>query len=169
MSVIFHVRHRVCVLAIHVHNEPLRRSSSNPLTSNTADTVDDIVDHLLANGVVTTGVVVGSILLAADQKLGVEQRAVAAGSDLIDGGRVEINKDGSGHVFAAAGLGEEGLVGAWVADVLDVGIGSTIGAKTVLEEVAKNANQLPGSVGGGEGAVSIQLPSAVTQLGTGLT
>lgn len=99
----------------------------------------------------TTGVVVGSILLAADQKLGVEQRAVAAGSDLVDGGGVEIDKDGSGHVFAAASLGEEGLIGAWVADVLDVGIRSTIGAKTMLEEVAKDANQLPGSVGAGGG------------------
>lgn len=68
------------------------------------------------------------------------QRAVVAGSDLIDGGGVEVDKEGSGHVFAIAALGEEGLVGAWVANVLDVGVGSTVGAKTVLEEVAKDAN-----------------------------
>lgn len=90
----------------------------------------------------TTGVIVGSILLAANQELGVEERAVAAGADLIDGGRVEIDKDGSGHVFAAAGLAEEGLVGAWVANVLDVGVRATIRAKAVLKEVARLASQL---------------------------
>lgn len=127
-----------------VHVRIFRLRSSNPLTSNTADTVDDIVDHLLADSVVTTGVVVGSILLAADQELGVEKRAAVAGANLIDGGRVEIDKDGSGHVFAAAGLGEEGLVGAWVADILDVGVRATVGAKAMLEEVARDASQSQG-------------------------
>lgn len=127
-----------------IHVRIFRLRSSNPLTSNTADTVDDIVDHLLADSVVTTGVVVGSILLAADQELGVEKRATVAGANLIDGGRVEIDKDGSGHVFAAAGLGEEGLVGAWVADILDVGVRATVGAKAMLEEVARDASQSQG-------------------------
>lgn len=131
-----------------IHVRIFRLRSSNPLTSNTADTVDDIVDHLLADSVVTTGVVVGSILLAADQELGVEERAVVAGANLIDGGRVEIDEDGSGHIFAAAGLGEEGLVGAWVADILDIGVRATIGAKAVLEEVARDARQLQGPADG---------------------
>jgi hypothetical protein len=35
-------------------------------TRNTAHAVNDIIDHLLADGVVAAGVVVGGILLAAD-------------------------------------------------------------------------------------------------------
>jgi hypothetical protein len=41
---------------------------------------------------VPTGVVVGGILLAADEKLGVEQLAVLAGTDLVNGRGVEIDE-----------------------------------------------------------------------------
>ena len=41
------------------------------------------VDDLLADGVVAPGVVVGSILLAGDELLGVEELAVGPGSDLV--------------------------------------------------------------------------------------
>ncbi len=57
-------------------------------TGNTADAVDDVVHHLLSDGVVAAGIVVGGILLAADEELGVEELAVAAGADLVDGGRI---------------------------------------------------------------------------------
>jgi len=49
-----------------------------------ADTVQAKVDDLLADGVVTTGKVVGGILLARDELLWVEQLTVGAGPDLID-------------------------------------------------------------------------------------
>lgn len=83
-----------------------------------------------------TGIVVGSVLLAADQQLGVEELAVGAGADLVDGRRVEVDEDGPGHIFAIAGLGEEGLERARVADVLGVGIRATIGTEAVLQEIA---------------------------------
>ena len=70
-------------------------------TGDTADLIDHTVDHLLADSVVTTGIcssskscvhhmlrlhtVVGSIFLAADQQLGVEQLAVGTSADLING------------------------------------------------------------------------------------
>lgn len=85
----------------------------------------------------TTRVVVGSILLAADQELGVEKLAVIPGADLVDGGGVKVDEDGSGHVFAAAGLGEEGVEGAWIANVLEIGVGAAIRAEAVLEKVAR--------------------------------
>jgi len=53
------------------------------LVSQLAHTVQDQVDDLLADGVVATGVVVGSILLAGDQLLGVEQLPVGASAHLI--------------------------------------------------------------------------------------
>lgn len=107
-------------------------------TGDTTNAINDIVDHLLANGVVTTGIVVGSILLAADEQLRVEERAVATSADLVDGRRVQVDEDGAGHVLAAAGLGEEGLIRATLDGFLDIGVGTTIGAEAVLEEVPKS-------------------------------
>jgi hypothetical protein len=49
-----------------------------------ADAVQAEVNNLLANGVVATREVVGGILLAADQLLGVEELAVGACPDLVD-------------------------------------------------------------------------------------
>lgn len=83
-----------------------------------------------------TGVVVGSILLAADQQFGVEKLAVVASSDLINGRRVEIDKERTRNMLAAARLGEEGLVGAGISSIGSIGVGTTIGAEAVLEKVA---------------------------------
>ena len=49
-----------------------------------ADTVQAQVYNLLADGVVTTGEVVGGILLARDKLLWVEQLTVGACSDLVN-------------------------------------------------------------------------------------
>merc|ERR1711966_538193 len=54
-----------------------------------ADAVKAQVNNLLADGVVTTGEVVGGILLAGDQLLGVEQLTVGTSADLIDHGGLE--------------------------------------------------------------------------------
>ena len=88
-----------------------------------------------------TGVVVGGILLAADQQLGVEELAVRASADLVNGRGVQIDEDGSGHVFAIAGLSEEGLVRTTLSQVLGVRVGATILAKAVLEQVPFAINQ----------------------------
>lgn len=125
----------------------MRRAASGfaKLTSHTANAVHDIVDHLLANGVVTTSIVVGSIFLAADQQLGVEELAVTTSSDLINGRGVEIDKDGARNMLSAARLGEEGLEGASLTDIASIGVGTTIGAEPVLEEVAiQDIGQLRG-------------------------
>jgi len=56
---------------------------TSALISQFTDAIENNVNNLLAYGVVTTGVVVGSILLASDQLLWVEQLSVCAGSNLI--------------------------------------------------------------------------------------
>jgi hypothetical protein len=56
---------------------------SSTLVSQLTDTIQNQVDDLLTNGVVTTGVVIGCILLSGDKLLRVEQLAVGACSDLI--------------------------------------------------------------------------------------
>ena len=52
------------------------------LVSKLPDPVQNQVNNLLADGVVTPGVVVGGVLFACDQLLGVEQLPVGPGADL---------------------------------------------------------------------------------------
>lgn len=113
------------------------------LTGNTTNSVHDIVDHLLANGVVTTGIVVGGILLTTDQQLGVEQVAVFTGSDLVDWRGIEIDEQRSRNILSAVGLGEEGLERTGVTNIGSIGVRSTVGTEAVLEKVAiQKAGQL---------------------------
>ena len=55
---------------------------------NFSNTIKGEVDELLADGVVTSGVVVGGIFFASDQLLRVEQLAVSTGTDFICKSRV---------------------------------------------------------------------------------
>jgi len=105
------------------------------VVSNAANTINDIVHHLLANGVVTTSIIVSSILLAADEQLRVEKLSVVACADLVDRGGIQIDEERARDVFAIARLSEEGLEGATVNDVLCLGVGTTIGSKSMFEEV----------------------------------
>ena len=59
----------------------------------------------------TTGEVVGRVLLAADELLRMEELAVGAGADLIDHSGLEIDEDSTGHVLACSSLAEEGVEG----------------------------------------------------------
>lgn len=57
--------------------------ASTPDSHQLADPVQDWVNDLLANGIVTTGIVVRSILFPSDELLWVEELPVRAISDLI--------------------------------------------------------------------------------------
>lgn len=72
------------------------------VVGDAADLVEDLVNELLADRVVATGVVVGGILLARDHLLGVEEGAVGAGADLVDDVGLQIGVDGAGDVLALA-------------------------------------------------------------------
>ena len=72
------------------------------------DPVQNQVHDLLAHGVVTPGVVVGGVLLATDHLLGVEELSVGASPHLVHHGRLQVEEDSSGHVFARPSLREEG-------------------------------------------------------------
>ena len=60
--------------------EPLE---TRALVSQLSDTVEDEVDDLFADGVVTTSVVVGRVFLAGYELLGVEKLAVGSSPHLI--------------------------------------------------------------------------------------
>jgi hypothetical protein len=80
---------------------------------------------------------------------------------------VQVDEDGTGYVFAIAGLGEEGLERPALVEVLRIRIRATISLETVLKQV-------PGRVvsirirGIRVGFVYVQLPGAVAQLRAGL-
>lgn len=113
-----------------------------------ADTVEDQVNNLLADGVVATREVVRGVLLAGDQLLRVEELAVGARADFVNDGRLEVHHDGAGHVLASAGLGEEGVEGVVAATDGLVRRHLAVRLDAVLE--------------------AVELPAGVTGLDTGL-
>ena len=106
-----------------------------------ADAVEDEVHDLLADGVVAARVVVGGVLLAGDQLLGVVQLAVGARAHLIDDGGLEVDEHAARDVLARAGLREEGVEGVVAAADGLVGGHLAIRLDAVLEAV-----QLPARI-----------------------
>ena len=79
------------------HEESLETSA---LISQLPDPIQDKVHNLLANGVVTPGIVVGRVLLPCYQLLWVEQLPVGSNSDLINYSWLQINKDSPWDMLA---------------------------------------------------------------------
>lgn len=79
------------------------------VVGKTTNAVQDNIDEFLANGIMTTSIVVSSILLTSDQLLGVEQLTVGASTDFINNSGLKIDKDSTRDVLAAAGLREESV------------------------------------------------------------
>jgi len=84
---------------------------TSAVISELADSVEDKVNHLLADGVVTTSIVVGSILLAGHELLGVVQLSVGSSADLVADRGLQVDHHASGDVLAGTSLGEEGVEG----------------------------------------------------------
>ena len=122
---------------------------TSALIGELSDSVKAEVNDLLTDGVVTTGEIVGGILLTRDELLRVEKLSVGAGSDFIDDGRLEIEEDGAGDVLASTSLGEEGVESVVTATDGLIGGHLTVRLDSVLE--------------------AEELPAGVTNLDTGLT
>ena len=71
------------------------------VVSDTSNSVHDLVNKLLADSVVTTSVVVGSVFLASNELLRVEKVSVLASSHLVNHIGFEIDINGSGNIFSA--------------------------------------------------------------------
>ena len=141
-------------------------------TRELADAVQDEVDNLLTDGVVTTGEVVGGILLTGDQLFGVKELTVRTRAHpqtlppvvmsdkihptglgksfyLIDHGGLQIDEDRARDVLAGTSLGEEGVEGVIAATDGFVGGHLTIRLDSMLQ--------------------TEQLPARITDLDTGLS
>lgn len=82
-----------------------------------------------------SGIIVGSVFLATDQQLGVEQGLVFSSSDLVDRRRIKVDEDGARDEFLATGLVEEGLVGASITNI-GFGVNATVSFQAMFEEVS---------------------------------
>jgi hypothetical protein len=82
---------------------------TSAVISKLADAVEHEVNNLLANGVVTTGIVVGGVFLARDELLRVVELAVGSSADFVTNTRLKIDEDGTGNVLASTSLREEGV------------------------------------------------------------
>jgi len=121
---------------------------SGTVVGKLSDAVQDGVNNFLSDGVVTTGVVVGSIFLSGDDLLGVVELGVLSGADFVTHGGFQIHKDGTGDVLSGGGLAEESVEG-----VID---GSSLGGGHV-------------TIGGDSVLQAVEFPAVVTDLDTGLT
>jgi len=115
------------------------------LISQLADLVHAGLDEFLSDGVVTTGVVVGGVLLASDELLRVEELTVGTGADLIDDGGLQINEAASRHILSTASFVEESGEGS----VLHVTFDATIRLNAMFE--------------------AVEFPAGITDLDTTLT
>lgn len=70
------------------------------VVGNMSNLVQDLINQLFSNSVVTTSIVVASILLSSDHLVGMEQASVGASADFIDNVGLEIAVDGSWDIFA---------------------------------------------------------------------
>jgi hypothetical protein len=122
---------------------------TSALIGKLADAVENEVNELLSDGVVTTSVVVGSIFLARDELLWVEELAVGSSADFVNDGWLKINEDSAWDVLSGTSLGEEGVEGVvTIANGL-VGRHLTVRLDTMLE--------------------AVELPAGVTDLATSLS
>lgn len=126
------------------HQEALKTTA---VISKLADTIEGVINELLANGIVTTSIIVGGILLTTDQLLRVEEMLVGSSTDLINDTRLQVDKDGTGNVLAIADLGEEGGEGT-------IRVGIVAGLETIRLDTV---------------LLAVEFPAGITNLDTGLT
>ena len=81
-----------------MENEETLKASA--LVRQLADAVEHQIDDFLANGVVTTGVVVGGVFLSGNQLLRVEKSSVSTSANFVNDSRLKIDKDSTRYVFA---------------------------------------------------------------------
>lgn len=72
------------------HHEALKTSA---VVCKLSDSVQGQVYDLLADGVVTSGKIIGGIFLSGDELFGVEKLSVGTGPDLIDDSGFKIKED----------------------------------------------------------------------------
>ena len=107
-----------------------------------ADSVKNKIYDLLSNGIVATGVVVGSILLSSDELFRVEELTISSHSDFINDGGLKINEDSSGNMFACSSLSKEGVEGVIMSSNSLVRGHLSIGLDSMFKAVEKEGDDI---------------------------
>lgn len=82
-----------------------------------ANSVQGQIDDLLANGVMASSIIVGSVFFAGYQLLGMEQLTVGSGAHFIDHRRLQVDENSSWYMFAGTSFAEERVV--WIIATAD--------------------------------------------------
>jgi hypothetical protein len=114
-----------------------------------ADAVQDKVNNFLANGVVSTGVVVGSVFLSGNDLFRVVELGVLSGTDFITNSGFQIYKHSTRDMLSRGSFTKEG-----VERVISASNGGIVRHITI---------------GGDAMFQAVQLPAVVTDLDTGLS
>jgi hypothetical protein len=138
---------RTSTTANRVEDEEALETSA--VVSEFADAVEGEVDDFLANGVVTTSVVVSSIFLAGDELFGVVELTVSAGTDFVNDSGFQVEVHSARNVLASASLRKESVESVITTSNGLVGGHLTVRLNTVLE--------------------AVKLPAGITNLDTSLT
>ena len=122
---------------------------TSALIGELSDSIEAEIDDFLTNGVMSSGEVVGGVLLSGDELLWMEELSVGTSSNLINDGWLKIKHDSSWDVLTGTSLGEEGVEGIVTTTDGFIGWHLTVWLNSVLE--------------------AEELPACVTDLDTGLT
>ena len=122
---------------------------TSALIRELSDSVKAEINYLLTNGVMSSGEVVGGVLLSGDELLWMEELSVGTSSNLINDGWLKIKHDSSWYVLTGTSLGEEGVEGIVTTTDGFIGWHLTVWLNSVLK--------------------AEKLPAGVTNLDTGLS
>ena len=114
---------------------------ASALISQLPEPIQTKINHFFSDGVVSSSVVVGSILLASDQLLRVEELSVGSSSDFIYNCRFKVKKDSPGDMLSSSSLAEEGVEG-----VISTSDGLVRGHLTVWLDTVLQAVELPAGI-----------------------
>ena len=84
----------------------------------------------------TSSIIIRGIFLTTNQQFRVEKLAVITSADLINRGRIQIDEDGTGDIFAAACFSEDGVEFARVVEGFGIWVWATVLLEAVFEKVA---------------------------------
>ena len=107
------------------------------LVRHPPDSVHGDLNLFLPNGVMTSSIVVGGILLASYQLFWMEQLSVCSNSDLVHHSRFQIHKHSSRNMFTGSSLREESTEG------IISNIGILLGNCSIWMDSVLQAVQLP--------------------------
>mmetsp|Transcript_27488 Transcript_27488/g.66757 ORF Transcript_27488/g.66757 Transcript_27488/m.66757 type:complete len:285 (+) Transcript_27488:726-1580(+) len=122
---------------------------TSTVVSQLADTIQDGINNFLSNGVMTTGVVIGSVFLSRDNGFWVVERSELARANFVTNSGFQIDIDGTRNVLARGSLGKESVERIIGNTNRSIRGHHTIWVNAVLE--------------------AVEFPARVTGLDTGLT